>query len=141
MGFYPENLGIRTEKSVTKRVPIVLDSDIQLADNVQLSDSIKLVPAWVTLSGPASVIKDIDTWKTSTIVLQQVKKSQVLTVDLFDHENKSIHYFPESVECQLNVEEKTEKKFILPIEIRNAPDSVLLVLLPNEATILSLIHI
>lgn len=136
LGFYPENLGIRTEKSVTKRVPIILDADIQLADNVQLSDSIKLEPSWVTLSGPASVIKDIDAWRTSTIVLQQVKKSNVLTVDLFDHENKSINYFPESVECYLNVEEKTEKQFMLPIEIMNAPDSVLLVILPNEATIL-----
>lgn len=131
----PEYIPIQTEKAATKTVPIELDYQITLAPLFQFKDSIVISPKEVQITGPASVVKAIDKWKTTPLILQNVKKSIETSLMLKTHPNLNIRFDTSKVLCTAKVEETTEKQLEVPVFIENAPDDLLLVLLPKVVTV------
>jgi len=128
----PENIQLKTENSASKSIPVVLDYQIDLAPLHQYADSIRLQPSQVKITGPASVVRDINQWKTTPLIAQNIKKSIDQKIPLKIHSNRNVHFEPDSVRCMAEVEEITEKKIKVPIQVLNAPDSLLFVILPKQ---------
>ncbi len=128
----PEKIKLQTENSATKKIPIILDSQIDLAVLHQLKDSIEISPKWVEVTGPASIIKSINNWHTNPLILQNIKKTVHQNILLKKHSNSNIKFSVEKTNCLAEVEEMTEKEVAVLVEVLNAPDSLLLVILPKK---------
>lgn len=133
LNIHPENIKLQIEDVATKKIPIILDEQVQLAPLHQLVDSIHIEPNVLEIKGPASVIRDINHWKTNVLIPgQQLTKDIEVNLSLVTHPNSSISLSTYAVKCIAKVEEITEKRIEVPIEVLNAPDSLLLVILPKE---------
>ena len=136
LNIFPENIDLKTEEIATKTVPVILEEQIRLAPLYQYVDSIRINPKTIEITGPASVIRDIHNWKTN-ILIPPKEVNQNIDVDLAlaTHPNSNVTCSAQKIRCTAAVEEITEKQIEVPIEIVNAPDSLLLVLLPKKITV------
>lgn len=123
---------INLEDTASKIIPVVLDDQVSLAPQTQLQDSIQIEPRFVRIKGPASVVRDINEWATVPLILQNVERSQNINLRLQEHPSPSVSFQPSIVRCAIEVEQITEKKLHLPVEVLNVPDSLLLVVLPRQ---------
>ncbi|MCP4442136.1 MAG: hypothetical protein GY810_24765 [Aureispira sp.] len=132
LDIHPTSIELQTEEIASKEIPIVLDVHIDLAAQHHFADSASIVPRYVKVKGPASIVRDIDKWYTNPVIDQNVKNSFERKVELKTHSNGNIVFEPNEVVCSGVVEQITEKRMEIPIVIQNAPDSVLLILLPER---------
>lgn len=133
---YPENIYVQTENAATKKVPVVLEHQIKFAPLHQFVDTINIEPKYVEIKGPISVIKNIHSWKTKVFApAREINKDINTYIELAPHSNSSVTCSTTKVHCIASVEQVTEKEIEIPIEILNAPDSLLLVILPKKVKI------
>jgi YbbR domain-containing protein len=132
----PENLLIQTEDIAIKTIPVVLDQQIQLAPLHQFADSIVISPRTIEIRGPASIIRNIHEWKTN-VYMPEKKISKDIDVELTlrTHSNSNIICSTNQIRYKAAIEEITEKQIIVPVKIINAPDSLLLVILPKKVKV------
>lgn len=63
---------------------------------------------------------------------EEVSKDIEVTLSLITHPNSNISLSTNKIKCTARVEQITEKRIEVPIEVLNAPDSLLLVILPKS---------
>lgn len=131
----PEFISIQTEEAAVKTVPIILDQQVSLAPLFRYRDSLKISPREVQITGPASVIKGITAWLTVPLIMQDVKKNIEKELPLKRSSNNSISLDTTQVTCTAKIEETTEKTVEVPIRILNAPEGLLLVILPKNIVV------
>ncbi len=133
LNIVPENLQIQTEQKAKKTIPVILDQQIKLAPLHQFADSIRLQPSSIEIEGPASIIRNINQWKTNVFIPENtVAKNIDVELSLVAHPNPNIKCSSSSVRYTAAVEEVTEKKLEIAIDIIDAPDSLLLVIIPKK---------
>ncbi len=132
----PENLQIQTEDIAIKTIPVVLDQQIQLAPLHQFADSIVIRPRTIEIRGPASIIRNIHEWKTNVYMPdKKISKNIDVELRLSAHPNSNIICSTNKIRYQAAIEEITEKQIEVPVKILNAPDSLLLVILPKKVKV------
>ena len=131
----PDAIQLIPEALVRKIIPIVLDNQVVLGEQYHIKDSVIIRPTMVEVSGPASVIADIDSWISLPLIKQNVNTGFQTKIGIKPHPNANIKFEPDAVNVQIDVEQVTEKKLEIEIERRGVPDSILLVLLPQRITI------
>jgi len=138
LNIHPETLKLQIEESATKIIPVVLEEQVRLASLYQYVDSIKIEPQEIEIKGPASVIRDIHEWKTNVwIPAQEINKDINVEVSLETHPNGSISLSVDKIRCLAAIEEVTEKRVEVPVEVLNVPDSLLLIILPKTVEVSS----
>lgn len=131
----PDVIRLIPEALASKTINIILDNQIELDAQHQFKDSISIQPSRIKISGPASVVADIESWMTMPLIRQEVQASFQTKIAIKPHPNANVKFEPSEISVQTWVEQVTEKKFELEIERRGVPDSILLVLLPQKITI------
>ncbi len=121
---------IQIENQSEKRIPVELVQDISYAEQIQLIDSLQLNPDSISITGPLSEVDSISSWPTELVELVEVNESGTHKIALQTPKNAQIHLSPAEVVLQVNVEQFTEKSLFVPVEILNAPDS--LVIFPDK---------
>jgi hypothetical protein len=92
----------------------------------------------VEITGPASVVRDIQSWKTAVLFPSQPISSDLnIALPLADHPTANLQFSVEKVQCIAAVEELTEKRMEVPVEIINAPENLIIVLLPKTVEVVS----
>ncbi len=123
------------DKTVTKKVPIKTNIKINFAENYDLVSDITLTPNEVEISGPASILQNINYAETDSVVFNNVNEKVVYEVNL-----KSINGVKFSInKCKLefDVQKIVERAFDdLFVEIRNVPPSKELNLFPSKVTVI-----
>lgn len=138
LNIHPERIKLQIEEAATKMIPVILEEQIRLAPLYQYVDSIKIEPKEIEIKGPASVIRDIHEWKTNVwIPSQEINKDINVEVSLATHPNGSISLSANKIRCWAAIEEVTEKRVKVPVEVLNAPDSLLLIILPKTVEVSS----
>lgn len=140
LNIHPENIPVQIEEMATKTVPVVLDEQIRLAPLYQYADSIKVEPQTIQITGPASVIRTINEWKTTLLLPpQEVTENIDVELALAPASNNTIKPSVSKVRCTAGIEAMTEKEVQVPIQVLNAPDSLLLVILPKKINVSGLV--
>lgn len=135
----PDFVRLLPEGEARKQISIILDNQIELAGPYQYEDSLQLDPAFVTVTGPASVVSEIKNCKTVPVIMQNVEASFDKEIALKAHPNTNVVFSPGKVRLSAKVEQVTEKRFEIEIEKRGAPDSLLLVLLPKKVEVICIV--
>lgn len=133
----PETIRLQTEPLARKTVPIILDHQIKLASLHRFVDSIEIEPKVVEISGPASVVRTIQEWKTAVLFPSKPIDTDLnIGLPLANHPNSNLKFSVEKVQCTAKVEEITEKRLKIPVEIINAPEDLIIVLLPKTIEVI-----
>lgn len=122
--FNYEGITFTLDNKVTKEVPIRLQADLTYAPGFQPEKPPTLAPDSVQLSGPASLIDSLSFWKTDSVYLSGISVNITRQVPL-QQSRPSILIRPASVELSVFTEQYTENTLFVPLQIKNAPDSIL----------------
>lgn len=129
----PDTIFLDFGRSVTKKVPVVLDANITFESQYRAADGIILQPDSVEISASAIIADSIQAVKTEYIELNNLQSPV----------QRHIHFnLPSEVKCnplytdlKINTEKFTEQTLLLPIRQINVPDSITLRIFPQTATV------
>jgi hypothetical protein len=108
LGVRPHELTIATGAVVTKRVPVVLRSNIQCRQGFECTDSLVPYPSSIEIRGSAEAVAAISMWPTERLALQDLYESTSVEVMLRDSLQSHITTIPQRVRVRINVEQTAE---------------------------------
>lgn len=129
----PDTLIFKFTPIKFKHLPIKFNYNINFKKQYSFKDSIKINPDSVTVSGPGVIIDTLNYIKTEYIEISDLNKTLNIEIKLQDIENLS--YSTNLISIEIPVEEYTEKKVSIPISVTNLPDSLDLIIFPDEVSI------
>lgn len=117
--FVPDTLYFDFSPRAVKRVPIQLLYRIGFKSQFGIAGQIMLRPNYVTVSGPADALQKINSWKTDSLVLNDIEAPIEQTVGLQNATESNITFYPKSVQVKVPVDEFTEKTVLIPVKLIN----------------------
>ncbi|MDB5013442.1 MAG: hypothetical protein JWQ25_1644 [Daejeonella sp.] len=115
----PDTLYFDFSARKVKRVPVKLVSKILFKNQYGVYDRIKLVPEYVTLSGPEEDLKMISSWKTDTLISENVYQTFSSNISLKSPNKPNIDVYPTLIQVKIPVDEFTEKEVEVPVQVKN----------------------
>ena len=106
------------EKVFMRRVPVVLSNEPETDPAFTISGPVAIEPAEVKVRGNRRLVEHVKSVRVDTIrgVFNSPQSMPVRLVGI-----KGIELLDKDVQVSFNVERMTEKRFTLPITVRNAP--------------------
>lgn len=132
ISIHPDNVPLSFVQIDEKKVPVKLVSDIRFYPQYSLKDVILLSPDSVTVSGAASYLDTLAYIPTYSLSLENIRTTQKGTISLKKPPTRLAQISLSQVSYSFEVEEITEKSFLIPITLRNVPDSVDFFLFPDK---------
>lgn len=130
----PSELVLEMEERIEKDVPVIPVVDIQYADRFGRVGKPVVDPPLVQISGATSRVQEVDTVYTRKRVLENVRESQTLALDL-EPPVTGISLQTEQVQYSFEVAEFTEAQITVPVRIRNLPPGQTISYNPTRVTI------
>lgn len=132
-GFTPDSILFSFSNKISKRVPVILQSQISLEKQFDTTGSALLDPDSVTISGPAASIAEVDYVYTSLLQLSNVKASVRTTVSLVTHHLVTADV--EHVTVLIPVEKFTEGTTEVPVHAINVAAGYTLKTFPDKVMV------
>ena len=121
------------EERLEKQIPLVAQYALEMQEEYNLVEQVKLFPDSVWVSGPQSVIEPIQFWLTDSLILNDLDQTYTGQLPIRSAE-EGLQVSPASVQVTVPVERFTEKSIFVPVEIVNPPpDSIRL--FPDKALV------
>ncbi len=115
---------LQIENRAEKKVPVRLNTELEFAPRFHLIDSIFLHIDSLIVSGPFSIIEDLEEWQTEILVLKDIQAGGTHIAVLVQPSNSQLSLSVNEIAIDLKVEEFTEKDVFVPVMVKNAPDSL-----------------
>lgn len=115
----PDTLYFDFSSRIVKKVPITVLHEIGFVKQHGIADSIRVVPSYVTVTGPAEELANISSWKTDTVKLRDVQSSINTRISFERPPKANINIYPAMAELHIKVDEFTEKTVEIPLKIIN----------------------
>jgi YbbR domain-containing protein len=133
---YPDTIFLNFSKKITKTVPVKANLKLDFDKLYQQTDSVKLTPAFIKISGSADLIDKIKYVETEPVYLKNITDSLSLKINILNTPAlKLIDLSQSSVQATVNVTKFTEATIELPIEVENLPSGYVLKLFPDKVSI------
>lgn len=131
----PDTLYFDFSSRAVKKIPIRLVQNIQFKSNYGISDSVRISPDYVTVTGPLEELALIDYWTTDTLSMKDVSGSINTKIPLQRPSQANINIYPGIVDLRLLVDEFTEKVIEVPVKVLNNDEFSNIKLLPDKVKI------
>lgn len=128
---YPDTLFFGLVNRAEKIVPVKLNLEINYEKQFNLSDSIRIFPNAIQVSGASDKIDKIDFVETEKVVIQNAKELISQKVQLVIP-SKEITISSSSVNLTVPVAQFTEGNIDLPLEVRNLPNNFSIKTFPDK---------
>lgn len=115
----PDTLKLEFDKLLKKKVMINPDINVTFRKQYGQSGPAIIAPSYVTITGPETYVRDIETINTEPIIGKNISKTIVKSIKLNRLVNTNIEFGITSVNINLPVEKLTEGKYILPVKLFN----------------------
>ena len=129
----PENITTSYIRQASKVVPIALQASWMLSDQYQLAHAPTLFPQEVEIFGSRSAIALVDTIKTESMVITNLKDTLQRILSLVSP--SGLRVMPQTTTLTLIAEQFTDKSFTLPIQIEGIPEEEIIHTFPSEVTV------
>lgn len=126
----PEVFYVVLDSLKTKLIPLKTDIKLNFKPQFNLKDSVSLNPGQIKITGPAATLDTIYFLNTEKRKIDKLDTDLNITLEIIHPENTAIK--PEKAEVKIPVEKFTEKKLIIPIQIRNNQKNLNIKLFPSE---------
>lgn len=134
-GVQPRNVQVLLEDKKEKKVPVIQNFEVSFQKQFGLSDSIKIEPDSVWVSGPESVVAEIHKAATEKIAFNEVNKTIATFLPLKNEAGAIVNYPEDKVHVKVPVEKLTEISFEKEIQLLNAPPNLAFILIPSTTTV------
>ena len=115
----PDTIYLSREPKMSRRVPVVLKLTINCDKNYGISDKVHIMPEFVTISGPQSLVRQVQFIETRDSVIDDMDKTHTYTVDLKQPQFASLAIDSTSVKVEIPVMELVETKTTIPVSVIN----------------------
>ena len=126
-----ENLEIELDQKVSKRVPVVLEQDLQFSPGNQLKQVPTVTPDSVTITGPAKTLDSLFVWPTTLMALTDIKSSTSVPLPL-EPPAPALQLDIKPVNVDLDVEQFTEKTLYIPVSLNHVEEGDSLKVFPDK---------
>ena len=126
----PDSLTVMFEKLVSKKVPVILKSDLSFQKGFFKSNNVRLRPDSVIVAGASTVIDTMMSVSTNLLSLSALNDTVNEVLDLISEDYCTLSNH--KVEVQMPVEAFTQKDILVPIQSINVPDSLVLKSFPQS---------
>jgi hypothetical protein len=138
----PDTIVLSFEGRAEKRIPVRPRVTVKCAPMFRLGDSIKTIPAYVTVSGAEALVKRINYIETEAKNYPGLSKSVNEPVSLvLPPDLRQLTISVPKVNLVIPVGQYTEKKFSIPVEPVNVPPNVVLKTFPDKVDVIFLVRI
>lgn len=128
---FPERIPLKIERMFKKKVIVSADINLSFADEFGLTFPVTKNPDSVTIYGPKTIVKSINTVKTESLSLINLNKNITRRVRL--KEIYGVNFDRDYISLYLNVEKIVDKEFDkIDIKIKNVPEGYSISLFPNN---------
>lgn len=118
------DIQLQLEQGASKKVPILAIDSLSFAVGYHPSHPLRLEPDSVVIEGPISLVNTIHTWKTTPLLLKNLKNTTLQTIAL-EKPPLELALNVTQVKATVEVEQITEKSMFVTLNVRNPPsDSV-----------------
>ncbi len=114
---------VSLEEGLSKKVPIVLNDSLQIVPGYIRQGPIQLKPDSVQINGPISLVEPITKWETVPLRIEEVKSNITKQIPLVAA-SPELQLSTKNVRVSIQMEQVTEKALFIPLQVRNAPDSL-----------------
>jgi YbbR domain-containing protein len=115
----PDTLYFDFTNRLVKKVPVQLMLGLKYRKQFAVSGNIVIKPAYVTVSGPTGRLKEISSWKTDSLQMQEVDEAINTRINLQSVKEGNLNVYPKTVQVIVPVDEFTEKTLDLPVKLIN----------------------
>ena len=122
-GVTPRLITLATDERLRKRVPVRSRVRIDPATGHRVVGDPVIRPDSVWISGARSIVTGIDSWATEPAVIDDVRDTVRTVVALSDSLGRLLELSADQVTYRANVQEFTEDRRVLAVQVRNAPPS------------------
>ena len=138
----PDTIVLSFEGRAEKKIPVRPKVTVKCAPMFRLGDSIKTIPAYVTVSGAEALVNRINYIETEPKTYLGLNKAVNEIVSLVLPPNLSqLSVSPEKVNLVVPVGQYTEKKFSIPVEPINVPPNIVLKTFPDKVDVIFLVPV
>jgi YbbR domain-containing protein len=130
----PTILNVDVEQRITKKVPVVLNLELEFESQFNLVGKPVIRPDSVTISGAISRVQSIESWPTQVYTSENIRETLNATIPL-ESPSEVIEISNQSVSVTARVSEYTEGELRLPLRIRGLPRGVEVVFNPATITV------
>lgn len=128
----PEYLMISLEEKVAKRIPIRLNLEANISTQYYIKENMKLIPDSITIYGIESSIDSINYWETEALVVKDASENIEKKIKLKESYNYLIEVEALDIEVFIPIERLAEKKFFVPVIIKNYSGKDNVRIFPNK---------
>lgn len=132
----PDTIFINFNKKVSKQVPVNYNLSLLFNKQFNLTDSVTIQPAYITVSAESDVINKIDSVQTQHLTLRNLSNSTTVKLPLLKTpELKHVEFSHSYVTATVNVTKYTEASLELPVEVENLPAGYSFKTFPDKVTV------
>jgi hypothetical protein len=114
-----------------RKVPVKADAYLSFKKQYYLTDSLRLLPDSITISGPADRLDSIFQIKTEKLILNEIFEDGIYRLKIIQPDSM-LSYEPLEVDLEINVDKYTEAVFTIPIRLEHLISSDSLEIFPTE---------
>ena len=134
LNIFPDTIFFSFFERGIKKVPVHLNRYLTFDRQFSLSDSIKISPDSIIISGPFATLDSIKRIETEPLILNELNKSGDYTIKIRNINNR-ITYAPMEVGVHLEVDKYTEAELEVPIFIEHLSIGDSVEIFPKQAKI------
>lgn len=140
---YPDIIPFNFNKKDSKRVPVKANLAIDFDSQYKLSDSIKIIPAFVDLYSSASVLSGISFVKTEVLQIKRMNNSIIKKLKLILPSDlpEAVELSDTIVSVEIPVSKFTEGDIQIPVNVVNSPEGIMLKTFPDKVKITFLVSL
>ncbi len=128
-------LNVHLDPIILKKVRVVAKTNVSFKNGFKATDSVKVIPDSVTISGPTGRLKEIDYVETEVVSLSDVEQSISETAKIISPSKEIVTIKPTEVKVKIPVAEFSQGQFSLPVEVVNLPPDVDIKLIQTTVTV------
>lgn len=137
----PDTLYFDFSAQTQRRVEIRVPTRVTFKKQYGIIGETKTTPQYVTVTGPAEDIENIDFLQTDTVYGDLVHTDIRTVANINRQQRTNITIYPTSAEVNIPVGELTEKQIEVPIRILNAKKYTSVRIIPTKATITAMVSL
>ena len=131
----PNRIDLMFGEKAQKVIPISLKSDVSFERLFRQKGEIQLQPDHITVSGPKTVVEAIESISTQELNLLSLAKSAQGNIRLEEPKHQELTYSHQEIVYVVSVEQFTEGKAMIPIQVSGVPRGYELKLFPEEVSV------
>lgn len=129
----PDSLFFEFDRNAIKKVPVVIDLELNFKAGYDAMFEVKPNPDSVNLIGPQAILDTIHQIETQTLILNELSSDISETVELKFPENDQLSSKTKVINISAKVDKFTEAKIEVPVIIKNVPENRRITIYPKLA--------